>query len=142
MTPRLIDRIDFFPGNFGVQYGRATGGIVDVGLKTDPTPRVHGVADLNLLDSSAYVEGPLGRGWSGSVSARRSYIDLVLKATVPCDTVLVAPAYYDYQAGVHRNLRQRTAVAVRVRQRRHAEADRDATRPGDIELNTAIGFHS
>ena len=65
LTPRLIDRIDFFPGNFGVKYGRATAGIVDVGIKTDATPRLHGHADINLLDSSAYVEGPLGNGVVG-----------------------------------------------------------------------------
>lgn len=103
LTPRLIDRIDFFPGNFGVRYGRATAGIVDVDLKTDPTPRLHGLVDLNLLDSSAYVEGPLGGGWTGSVSARRSYIDLLLPAFLSGATT-AAPVYWDYQAGVHRRV--------------------------------------
>src|SRR6185369_13325623 len=30
----MLERIDFYPGNFGPQYGRATGGIVDVGVRS------------------------------------------------------------------------------------------------------------
>jgi TonB family protein len=104
LTPRLIDRVDFFPGNFGVQYGRFSAGIIDVGVKSDPTPRLHGNVDINFLDSSAYVEGPVGGGWTGAVSARRSYIDILLAATLPSSTATVAPVYYDYQAGVHRDI--------------------------------------
>ena len=44
---------------------------------------MHGVVDINLLHSSAFIEGPLGGGWSGSVSARRSYIDLILPLVLP-----------------------------------------------------------
>ncbi len=34
----MLDRIDFlYPGNFSAQYGRATGGIIDVGVR-DPSP--------------------------------------------------------------------------------------------------------
>lgn len=103
LTPRLIDRIDFFPGNFGVQYGRFSAGVIDIGIKSDSTPRPHGTVDINLLDSSAYVEGPLGAGWSGAVSARRSYIDLLLPFVLPSNTITAAPVYWDYQAGVHRD---------------------------------------
>ncbi len=35
LTPNLIDKIDFYPGGFGVHYGRATAGILDVTTKTD-----------------------------------------------------------------------------------------------------------
>ena len=65
LTPRLIKDIDFYPGNFGVKYGRATGGLVDVDITTDATPRLHGQVDVNVLDSSAYVEGPLAQGLDG-----------------------------------------------------------------------------
>jgi TonB family protein len=102
-TPRLIKDIDFYPGNFPIKYGRATAGIIDVGITTEPTPRLHGQADINFLDSSAYVEGPLGKTWSGSISARRSYIDLLLPLVVPSSTTTVAPVYWDYQATVHRD---------------------------------------
>ena len=114
LTPRLIDRIDFYPATSACKYGRATAGIVDVGIKTDPTPRLHGQVDINFLDSSAYVEGPLGKGWSGSVSARRSYIDVLLPLVLPPSTTTAAPVYWDYQAGAHRELRQGGRRAVRA----------------------------
>jgi hypothetical protein len=103
-TPRLIKDIEFYPGNFGVKYGRATAGIVDVGFTSEATPRLHGQADINLLDSSAYVEGPLAKSWTGSVSARRSYIDLWLPLVLPSSTTTASPVYWDYQLGVHRDL--------------------------------------
>src|SRR6185295_18623854 len=28
-----LDRIDFYPGNFGPEFGRISGGVVDVGMK-------------------------------------------------------------------------------------------------------------
>src|SRR5207245_533482 len=68
LTPTLIEKIDFYPGGFGVRYGRVTAGILDVSLRNEPLTQVHGSADVNLLDSSASVEGPLGHGVSGSVS--------------------------------------------------------------------------
>jgi TonB family protein len=103
LTPRLIKDIEFYPGNFGVKYGRATGGIIDVSIPTDSTPRLHGQADVNFLDSSAYLEGPVGNGWTGSVSARRSYIDLLLPLVLPSSTTTASPVYWDYQLGVHRD---------------------------------------
>ncbi|MES1204863.1 MAG: TonB family protein [Pseudomonadota bacterium] len=140
LTPRLIDRIDFYPGNFGVKYGRATAGIVDVDLKTDPTPRLHGLVDLNLLDSSAYVEGPLGRGWTGSVSARRSYIDLLLPAFLSGGTT-AAPVYWDYQAGAHRRLGSGQLSLFAIGSNDSLKVvSRDASR-GDIDLGTSTGFH-
>lgn len=140
LTPRLIDRIDFFPGNFGVRYGRATAGIVDVDLKTDPTPRLHGSVDLNLLDSSAYVEGPLGKGWTGSISARRSYIDLLLPAFLSGATT-AAPVYWDYQAGVHRRVGPGELSLFAIGSNDTLKVvSKDASR-GDIDLGTSTGFH-
>ena len=140
LTPRLIDRIDFFPGNFGVKYGRATAGIVDVDLKTDPTPCLHGVVDLNLLDSSAYLEGPLGKGWTGSISARRSYIDLLLPAFLSGGTT-AAPVYWDYQAGVHRPLGAGELSLFAIGSNDSLKVvSNDASR-GNIDLGTSTGFH-
>jgi TonB family protein len=104
LTPRLIKDVEFYPGNFGVKYGNVTAGIIDVGVTTDATPRLHGQVEIRFLDSSAYVEGPLAKGWTGSVSARRSYIDAILPFVLPSSTTTAAPVYWDYQLGVHRDL--------------------------------------
>jgi TonB family protein len=141
LTPRLIDHIDFYPGNFGVKYGRATAGIVDVGITTDATPRLHGEADINLLDSSAYVEGPLAKGWTGSVSARRSYYDLLLPLVLPSNTTTVSPIYWDYQAGVHRDLPAGRLALFAFGSNDSLEVISKNPSNGNLSLGTSTGFH-
>ena len=65
LTPDLIDRIDFYPGGFGVRYGRATAGVVDVATRSSGHKRLHGAADVDFLDAGLSLEGPVGGGWSG-----------------------------------------------------------------------------
>jgi outer membrane receptor protein involved in Fe transport len=90
----LIRRLDFMPGNFSVQYGRATGGIIDVFSRSPRRDGWHGYLDADLWDVGALVEGPVGKG-SLALSLRRAHIDAIF-ALLP-DIALTA-AYYDYQA--------------------------------------------
>ncbi len=102
INSRVIDHIDFYPGNFSVRYGRAMGGIIDVGLRDPATDKIHGVLDTNLpLDTSLVLEGPITEKSSFMVGGRRSYLGNILAATLP-DSVgtLAAPVYYDYQGFV------------------------------------------
>jgi outer membrane receptor protein involved in Fe transport len=96
----LLDAIEFYPGNFSPMYGRATGGVIDVGIKKLQPKKVSGYADVNLLDSGVYLEFPLGDKGGIAMAGRRSYIDFILKAVVPDDAgvnLVTAPRYYDYQ---------------------------------------------
>lgn len=96
----ILKEIVFVPGNYSVQYGRATGGIIDVYTRPAKKDRWHGYVDVDLWDVGLLVEGPVGAG-SIALSARRSHIDAVL-SVLPPDllgvNLTVAPAYYDYQA--------------------------------------------
>ncbi len=97
----LLERIDFFPGNYSVRYGGATGGIVEVYPRAPATDRIHAYVDADFWDVSALVETPLSDNWSIAVSGRRSYIDALLNLAMPDDggfSFTVAPRYYDYQA--------------------------------------------
>lgn len=95
----LLESIDFFPGNFSVRYGGATGGIVEVYPKAPEVDRIHAYADVNLMHAALFLEGPLGKHWSVAVSGRRSYLGSVMKAVIPDNlmSVTLAPRYYDYQ---------------------------------------------
>ena len=105
----MIDKLDFYPGNFSTYYGRVTGAIVDVGVK-DPRVRkdkkIHGLAQADLIDARVLAEGPIGEtGWSFALAGRRSYVDLWLKPvlTKAGAGVTTAPVYYDYQAMLQRD---------------------------------------
>jgi TonB family protein len=97
---RLLESVDFYPGNFSDRYGRRRGGVVDVQARDPARDRFHGVADLNLIDASLLVEAPLTDSWEFAAAARRSHIDLVFENFLPKDEVsaIAAPVYYDYQA--------------------------------------------
>ena len=108
ISPNLVEKLDFFPGGFGARYGRFSGGLVDVTLRSDVGRQVHGAVDVNVLDSSVYAEGPVGRGWRVSGSLRRSYIDALLPFFIPkkigSTFVTAVPIYYDYQARAEHDL--------------------------------------
>lgn len=95
----LISTIDYLPGGFSVRYGRLQGGIVDVGIQEDIPGRLHGYADVDLLDSSFYVQGGRGR-LSYAFAFRRSYMDLFLTPILEplIGYQIRAPVYSDAQA--------------------------------------------
>ena len=99
VNSRLLERIDFYPGNFSTRYGRKVGGVLDVGARDPATDGLHGVADISLIDASILAEGPITDDLSIAVGARRSYIDFIFESVVPEDAfdVVAAPVYYDYQ---------------------------------------------
>lgn len=100
INTEMIQSIDFYPGNFSSRYGRSTAGIIDLRTRSPRTDRFHGYVDVDLLDSSAIIEGPINDNWSFALSGRRSYYDLFLPSVLRAfeADVFVAPRYYDYQA--------------------------------------------
>ncbi len=96
---RLLERIDLYPGNFSARYGRKMGGIIDVGIRDPKTDGYHAVADINIIDGSILVEGPVSERGAFAFAAKRSYIDVWFKNVIPKDFVGVtaAPVYWDYQ---------------------------------------------
>jgi TonB family protein len=99
-SSRYIDRVDLYPGNFSTRYGQVSGGVIDVRTRDPQRDGFHAGADLNLIDSSAFVSTSAGPKASFAIAARRSNIDLVFSNFVPKNTysVVAAPLYYDYQA--------------------------------------------
>ena len=110
----LLDRIDFYPGNFSARYGRVMGGIVDVGIREPDTSCrgpygqpstergcLHGLVQVDLIDARLLVQGPLPiEGWTFAVGGRRSWVDAWLKPVLreAGAGITTAPVYYDYQA--------------------------------------------
>ncbi len=97
----LLESIDFYPGNFGAEFGRFSGGIVDVRVKRPETDRLHGYVEADFFDAGLLLEGPVGEHGAFALAARRSYIDVLLPFFLPEEADLdftIAPRYYDYQA--------------------------------------------
>jgi TonB family protein len=126
----LLDRIDFYPGNFSARYGRVMGGIVDVGMRAPDTmcrepygePSrekgcFHGLAQIDLIDARLLVQGPLPiEGWSFALGGRRSWVDAWLKPVLreAGAGVTTAPVYYDYQAIAETKPSQSSRFSLRL----------------------------
>jgi len=110
----ILERIDFYPGNFGPQYGRATGGIVDVGIRSPKKDRLGGLLQVDLIDARMLVEGPINKSTRFMLGGRRSWLDAWLGPALRGAGVgvTVAPVYYDYQAMIEHDLTRDTTVRL------------------------------
>jgi hypothetical protein len=75
IAPEMIERIDYYPGNFPVRYGQLTGGVVDVTLRPASADHWRGAAEIDMADAGVFAQGPLGEDTTVSLSVRRSYVD-------------------------------------------------------------------
>ncbi len=100
INPDLVAGVDYLPGGFGVQYGRSTGGVVDVTTKGKFPDRPHISWSTDILDSGGTFTASLGKKKQHGigVAARRSYIDALLPLFTANTGFVAKPRWYDYQA--------------------------------------------
>jgi TonB family protein len=143
----LLERIDFRPGNFGPEYGRVTGGIVDVGIRSPKKDRPHGLVQFDLIDGRFIAEGPIDSKTRVIVAGRRSWVDVWLGRVMRAAGagVSVAPVYYDWQMMVERDVTKQTTARLlffgsndRLAFTINTPAAGDPTLGGDI--TTTTGF--
>ena len=143
----LLEKIDFYPGNFGPEYGRVMGGIVDVGIRSPHKTEYHGLLQFDLLDGRIVAEGPIDTKTRFAIAGRRSWVDVWLKPVLEKTGtgVSTAPVYYDYQVMLERDLTASTTgrllflgsddkLAITL----NSPAASDPTLGGDISAHTGF----
>jgi hypothetical protein len=106
----LIKDVVFHSGAFPSVYGDRLSSVMDITLREGKSEGF-GQLDLNFAGFGGVAEGPLARGrGSWLISARRSYLDLVVKAFDVGSTV--APRYGDGQAKVAFDLNRNHSVSL------------------------------
>jgi len=110
----LIEKIDFFPGNFAPDYGRVMGGIIDVSVRSPKKDGYHGLLQFDLIDGRVLAEGPIDDKTRFAVAGRRSWVDVWLKPVLEQagTGVSTAPVYYDYQVMLERDLSPKTTARL------------------------------
>jgi hypothetical protein len=109
----VLNKIDFYPGNYSAAYGRGMGGLVDVGIRDPRKDGLHGMAQLDLIDARLLAEGPIfNTGWKFMIAGRRSWFDAWLGPVLENAgaAVTVAPRYYDYQVMLENDLTPRSSL--------------------------------
>ncbi|MFC1639230.1 TonB-dependent receptor domain-containing protein [Gemmatimonadota bacterium] len=107
----FIDAVDFRTGGFSATYGDRLSSVMDIRFRDGNRSEFDGQLDLSLMGFGGVFEGPLmnGKG-SWLVSARRSYLDLIIKMVNVGSTV--APQYGDYQGKVVYDLNSNNRLSV------------------------------
>ncbi len=100
VNSEMVQGLQFLPGGYGVEHGRGLGGVIEVETRQPRANGYHGFVQLDLIDGSLMLEGPITKDLSFAVAARRSWIDAILPIFTTNDFQL-SPVYYDYQAKLH-----------------------------------------
>lgn len=98
----LVRSVEILPGGFGVEYGRALGGIVRVDTLTLPDQGVHGTLSVDVLDAAANLQVAVNDRLRVGIAARYSYVDRILAAIAGPEIgdYYPLPRYHDGQLKV------------------------------------------
>lgn len=98
VNSEMVQSLTFTPGAYSAERGLGIGGLVDVATRAPRRDGFHGYVQLDLIDGSLMVEGPIGKHLSFAAALRRSVIDAVLPLFTRGRDLQLSPAYWDYQA--------------------------------------------
>lgn len=95
----LLDEVAFVPGNASARYGRFLAGMVELRTKAEVPTEPGGHVSVDLYQTAAYLERPVGENGGLTLSFRRSYADTVLVPVLNAlpDLSIQAPRYLDAQ---------------------------------------------
>lgn len=95
--PRMLDRLDFYPGGFDATFGRVGSGVVDAATRPGRTDApARGEFELRLYDTSALIETRIPGGVAVLIAGRYGYPGPILGAVEPGVNLV----YWDYQLRV------------------------------------------
>lgn len=99
LAPGLVGRLDLAPGGWGVEHGRALGGLVLVEPQRLPIAGVHGSVGADLTDASALVSAAPADGFAVAAAGRYGYLDRILGPLLqgPARDRFALPSYWDAQ---------------------------------------------
>jgi len=96
-----IKSVDLYKGGFPAQYGGRLSSIIDVTMKDGNDQTYHGEGGIGLIASRLTLEGPIVKNKASfMVSARRTYLDFLIKPFLPTGEQ-AAYYFYDINAKVN-----------------------------------------
>lgn len=90
--PRLVDKLDFYPGTYDSSFGRTTGAVINTETRS-ARDGYHADVELRLYDLSVLGEAELPKGVRVAVAGHYGYPTFLIKLINPD----VALQYGDYQ---------------------------------------------
>lgn len=105
-----LKSVELVKGGFPARYGGRLSSVLDMRMKEGSRDQLHGEVGIGLVSSRFTLEGPLVKDKvSFLVSARRTYIDLLLNPLLPSDLGLNL-YFYDINAKVNWEINAKNRV--------------------------------
>ena len=147
VNSEFLSAVNFMPGGFGAQYGRATAGVAEIESAALACDRVRASGSVDPLDAEAFACVPVGR-WRVAAAARRSYLDAFLPAMLRASAkdgespIIVTPAYFDYQLKAERSWDRQRFELFAFGARDGLKVSRASSgEDADMNLATSFTFH-
>ena len=89
VSSEVLDSVALRSGSYPQRFGDRTGAELEFQMREGSRDRARARVSITAVDASAVAEGPLGHAQRGAwlLSARKSYLDLVLSRMYPDQTV-------------------------------------------------------
>ena len=113
IMPEAIESIDYLSAGYGVEYGKAIGGIINLNTRSPRRDRYYGIGYLDILNGGFLIEGPINQKSSFLLSMRKSWVGEVLNKVAEEEESFdftIAPSYsdlsgiYEYQISKNKKL--------------------------------------
>jgi outer membrane receptor for ferrienterochelin and colicin len=91
-----IKSVTLYKGGFPARFGSRLSSVLDVRMNDGNNKKIHGNVSIGLISSRLNVEGPLGsEKTTFSISARRTYFDILMKPFVSSSNNTAGYYFYD-----------------------------------------------
>ncbi len=109
-APEAVKKVTFFKSSFPARFSGRLSSVIDVRTNDGDMQKFHGMLSIGLLTSKINLEGPIIKGkTSFNFSARRSYLDLLVKPFMPNDTKS-SYYFYDMNAKINHKFSDRSRL--------------------------------
>ncbi len=101
-----IKSVNLTKGGMPANFGGRMSSVLEVTMNEGNNKQFGIKGGLGLISSRATVEGPIKRGKGSFIaSARRTYIDVIMKAAIPDDSPFAGSSYFFYDFNFKANYR-------------------------------------
>lgn len=91
-NPDAIKNVTLYKGSFPAHFGGRLSSVLDIRMKEGDMQQTHGNASIGIISSKVNVEGPIVKDkLSYSLSARRTYSDLIVRAALLLGSMGLGP---------------------------------------------------
>ena len=109
-TPEAVKKVTLFKSSFPARFGGRLSSVIDVRTNDGDMKKYHGTFSIGLLTSKINLEGPIIKDkTSFNISARRSYLDLLVKPFMPDDEEY-GYYFYDINAKINHKFSDRSRL--------------------------------